>query len=139
MLLRDKAIKSWAGLPTSATNDLTPMPEGLDMKAISELYKEVHTVSHTKTRLKGNRIVNSVIDATIQRESEYTRKKSTCIEADTVFSTALESNTVIGKMPTFTGAQATRLKQKFHTEVGNSVKSVERRQKWEEHVTSLTV
>ena len=117
------------------------MPEGLDVKAISELYKEVHTVSHTRTRLKGDPIVNSVIDATIQRESEYTRKKR-CIEADPVFRTALEPNTVMGELPTFTGAQAARLKHNFHTEVGNSVKSalsVERRQKWEENVRSLTV
>ena len=64
--LTDKAIKSWAGLPPSATNALIHMPEGLDVKAISELYKEVHTVSHTRTRLKGDPIVNSVIDATIQ-------------------------------------------------------------------------
>ena len=89
------------------------MPEGLDVKAISELYKEVHTVSHTRTRLKGDPIVNSVIDATIQRESEYTRKKSTCIEAETVFKTALESNTVMGEMPTFTGAQAATLGTSF--------------------------
>lgn len=123
-------------------NALIHMPEGLDVKAISELYKEVHTVSHTRTRLKGDPIVNSVIDATIQRESEYTRKKSTCIEAETVYRTALESNTVMGEMPNFTGAQAARLKHNFHTQVGNSVKSalsVERRQKWEEHVRSLTV
>ena len=57
--LTDKAIKSWAGLPPSATNALIHMPEGLDVKSISEMYKEVHTVSHTRTRLKGNHIVNS--------------------------------------------------------------------------------
>ena len=82
------------------------MPEGLDVKAISELYKEVHTVSHTRTRLKGDPIVNSVIDATIQRESEYTRKKSTCIEAESVFRTALQSHTVLDEVPNFPGTQA---------------------------------
>ena len=75
--LTDKAIKSWAGLPPSATNALIHMPEGLDVKSISELYKEVHTVSHTRTRLRGDPIVNSAMNATIQRESEYTQKKST--------------------------------------------------------------
>ena len=48
----------------------------------------------------------------------------------------------MGEMPNFTGAQAARLKHNFHTQVGNSVKSalsVERRQKWEDHVRSLTV
>ena len=40
------------------------------------MYMEAHTVSHTRTRLKGDVIVNSVIDATLIRESEYTRKKA---------------------------------------------------------------
>ena len=140
--LTDKAIKSWAGLPPSATNALIHMPEGLDVKSISELYKEVHTVSHTRTRLRGDPIVNSAMNATIQRESEYTQKKSTCIEAETVFKVALESNTTLGQMPTFTGAEAGKLRHKFSEVVTNSVKAaldVERRQKWEEHVKSLTV
>ena len=63
------------------------MPEGLDVKSISELYMEVHTVSHTRTRVKGDPVVNSVLDATIQSESEYRRKKSTCIAAEIVFRT----------------------------------------------------
>ena len=140
--LTDKAIKSWAGLPPGATNALIHMPEGLDVKSISEMYKEVHTVSHTRTRLKGDHIVNSAINATIQRESEYTHKKSTCIEAETVYKVALESNTTLGQVPNFTGAQAGKLKHKFSEDVTNSVKAalnVERRQKWEEHVKSLTV
>ena len=106
------------------------------------MYKEVHTVSHTRTRLKGDHIVNSAINATIQRESEYTHKKSTCIEAETVYKVALESNTTLGQVPNFTGAQAGKLKHKFSEDVTNSVKAalnVERRQKWEEHVKSLTV
>ena len=45
-------------------------------------------------------------------------------------------------MPTFTGAQAGKQKHKFSEDVTNSVKAalnVERRQKWVEHVKSLTV
>ena len=45
-------------------------------------------------------------------------------------------------MPTFTGAQAGKQKHKFFEDVTNSVKAalnVERRQKWVEHVKSLTV
>ena len=44
------------------------------------MYMEAHTVSHTRTRLKGDVIVNSVIDATLTREAEYTRKKSTTLK-----------------------------------------------------------
>ena len=73
--LTDKYVKQWAGLPPSATNALLHMQIGMDIKSISEMYMEAHTVSHTRTRLKGDVIVNSVIDATLIRESEYTRKK----------------------------------------------------------------
>ena len=81
--------------------------------------------------MKGDPVVNNVLDATIQRESEYTRKKSTCIAAETVFRTALESNTVMGEMPNFTGAQAARLKHNFHTQVGNSVYSALSVERWQ--------
>ena len=57
--LTDKAIKKWSGLPPKATNALIHMQEGLDIQSISELYTETHTVSHTRTRLKGDSIVNS--------------------------------------------------------------------------------
>ena len=75
--LTDKSVKNWAGLPPSATNAILHMKEGLNFKSISELYKESHTVSHTRTRLKGDSIVNAVINASIARESVFTRKKST--------------------------------------------------------------
>ena len=74
--LTDKYVKQWAGLPPSATNALLHMHIGMDIKSISEMYMEAHTVSHTRTRLKGDVIVNSVIDATLIREAEYTRKKA---------------------------------------------------------------
>ena len=52
------------------------MPEGLNVRSISELYRETHTVSHARTRLKDDSIVNSVINSTLERESQYTRKKA---------------------------------------------------------------
>ena len=60
-----KAIKRWSGLPPSATNVLLHMQEGLGVKGISELHTEVHTVSHTRNRLKDYAVVNSAIIASI--------------------------------------------------------------------------
>ena len=118
------------------------MPEGLDIKSISELYAETHTVSHTRTRLKGDSIVNSVLDATIVRESEYTRKGSTCIQAEKRYQDALDSHTVGGEIPTSTGESSQSLRHRFNTDVSKSVKSVllvERREHWENHVKDLVV
>ena len=135
--LTDKAIKKWAGLPPSATNALIHLPIGLGVKSISELYTEVHTVSHTRTRLKGDNIVNNAIDSSIARESNFTRKKSTCVEAETRFQTALHTCTESGEIPNFEGEDAHVLKHKFDAHVSSTVKtalSVERSETWVEHV-----
>ena len=140
--LTDKAIKKWSGLPPSATNALIHMQEGLGIRSISELYKEVHAVSQTRTRLKGDNIVNNAIDCTLERESEFTRKKSTCIEAENIYQKALDSCTVLGEIPDFSGENAGALKHKFDNQVSDKVKavlSVERREKWENHVKELVV
>ena len=81
--LTDKAIKRWSGIPPSATNALIHMQEGLGIRSISELYKEVHAVGHARTRLKGDTIVNNVIDCTIERESEHKRKKTLVLKQRT--------------------------------------------------------
>ena len=145
--LTDKFIKKWAGLPPSATNAIIHMKEGLDVKSISELYTETHAVSHTRTRLKGDTTVNAVMDATLERESDFTRKKSTCTEAESSFKAAIQAHTVSdenneGHIPNFTGEQAASLKHNFDCKVSESVKSVvraESRHKWENHVKQLAV
>ena len=115
--ITDKATKKWSGLPPSATNELIHMQEGLGIKSISDLYMGIHTVSHSGTRLQGDQIVNSVIDASIQRESEYTRKKSTCVEAEATFRTALESHLVLGEVPSHTGENEAFLRHTFNEKI----------------------
>ena len=140
--LTDKYVKQWAGLPPSATNAILHMHIGMDIKSISEMYMEAHTVSHTRTRLKGDVIVNSVIDATLTREAEYTRKKSTTSEAEATFYTVLQQITPDGTIPTFTGDNANQMKHQFNTKARTEVKkhmSVENNEKWCEHVKSLCV
>ena len=118
------------------------MKEGLNVKSISELYMESHTVSHTRTRLKGDSNVNSVISSSLERESLFTRKKSTCNEAERTFLTGLHCNTVMDEIPDFTGERASVQKHQFDAKVSESVKSVlrsENREKWETHVKGLAV
>ena len=101
--LTDKFVKKWAGLPPSATNALIHMPVVMGIQSISETYMEAHAVSHTRTRLKGDTVVNSVINATLERESDYTQKKSTTTEAEITFTTVVHMNTTEGTVLTFTG------------------------------------
>ena len=86
------------------------MPVGLGYKSISELYTEVHTVSHTQTRLKGDNNVYQAFNSAIERESHFTRKKSTVVESETRFQTALSTCTAMNDIPNFTGDNAATLK-----------------------------
>ena len=118
------------------------MQEGLGIRSISEPYKEVHAVSQTRTRLKGDNIVNNAIDCTLQRESEFTRKKSTCIKAENKYLKALDSCTALGEIPDFSGENAGAFKHKFDNQVSDKVKavlSVGRRENWENHIKELVV
>jgi hypothetical protein len=140
--LTDKSVKKWAGLPPSATNAILHMKEGLNFKSISELYMESHIVSHTRTRLKADSIVNAVVDAAVARESQYTRKKSTVNEAEKEYLTGIQLNTVSDEIPEFSGEKASTLKYQFDCKVSDSVKAqlkVKNRDKWENHVKQLAV
>ena len=75
----DKAVKRWIGIPRSATNVVIHMKESLDIKSISQLYIETHTVSHIRTRLRGDSSVNNAINCTLQREGSWITKGSTAV------------------------------------------------------------
>ena len=103
---------------------------------------ESHTVSHTRTRQKGDAIVNSVIDSSVQRESGFTRKKSTCNEAEQTYQACLQSNIVLVGTEIIPGDSAAQLRHQFDTRVSDSVKDAmagEKRKKWESHVKEPAV
>jgi hypothetical protein len=140
--LTDKFVKHWAGLPRSATNAVIHLKGGLDLRSVSELYTEAHATSHARTRLKGDELINHVLDTTLQREGDYLRKKCTTLEAELMFREVLHLNSVDGEIPNYNGDRAPQLQNKFshmvHEEVKNRVR-FESQEKWEEHVRSLTV
>ena len=69
------------------------------IKNISALYLEAHTLSHTATRLKGDRKVNLALDNRLERESAYKRKKSVTVEAESIYKSAICQNTVQAEVP----------------------------------------
>ena len=95
----DQYLKKWAGLPKCATNAILHLDTALDIKNVSTLYKETHTVTHTSTRLKGDRKVNLALDNRLARESNYTRKKSITVQAEQNYLSAFGRNTVQGEIP----------------------------------------
>ena len=77
--------------------------------------------------------MNSVINATLERESDYTQKKSTTTEAEITFTTAVHIITTEGTVPTFTEEQANQHKHQFDNKVRKEVKNLlclENNKKW---------
>ena len=60
------------------------MKVGLDILTIETLYHTFHSLNHTAMRIKGDKTVNSALDNALQRESEWTRKKSTVVYLEAV-------------------------------------------------------
>ena len=50
---------------------------GVDIPSISAVYMEAHNVSHARTRLQGDVIVNHVLDHAVECESYYTCRQGT--------------------------------------------------------------
>ena len=97
--MSDQYCKKWAGLPRCATNTILHMDTALNIKKISTLYKEAHCVTHSSTRLKSDKLVNSALDNRIERESKLVRKKSITVEAEQIYQTAVSRNRIQGEIP----------------------------------------
>ena len=121
--MTDKALKKWIGVPRSATNVVIHMKQTLGIKSISQTYTEMHTVSHTRTRLKGDTTVNNATDCTLEREGGWTTKKSTAVECEALYMNAKQLNSIQGEIPTFTGEDAAKLQSQFNTKVRDTVKT----------------
>ena len=75
----NKHIKKWTGIPRSGTNLLFHMQQGLGLQSIKSLYEETHALNHSSMRLKGDEVVNSMLDNAIARESQLVRKRSSVV------------------------------------------------------------
>ena len=57
----------------------------LGIKNPSQIYKEAHTGTYAMMRLKGDNTVNHALNSRLERESSWTRKSSSVVEADKIF------------------------------------------------------
>ena len=86
----NKHIKKWSGVPRSGTNLVFHMQQGLGLHSIKSLYEETHALNHSSMRLKGDNVVNAVLDNAISRESQLVRKRSSVVQAETTHNKALD-------------------------------------------------
>ena len=74
-------------------------------------------------RMKGDKVVNAVLDNAIQRESEFTRKGSTAVREQQVHNWAMNKNCVKGEMPTFPVEVRTKETATLASQIIKSVKA----------------
>jgi hypothetical protein len=143
--MTDQYVKKWAGLPKSATNAIIHLKEGMDLRSISDLYMEVHTASHTRTRLKGDMAINHVLDSTLRREGNLSRTSGrlhTTTVAEATFQKVLSVTVPGGALPSAAGEQDRQLEVQFSHNIQTQVTSAVRAQQQlelENHVKSLTL
>ena len=116
-------LKRWSGLPPSATNLVLHMKVGLNINSIETLYHTCHSLTHSDMRIKGDRIVNATLDNAIQRESEWTQKKSTVIASEAVHTHAMNTTCLNGELPLFQDETCDKEKAKLTHKIKASVKS----------------
>lgn len=76
--LTEKYIKKWFGIPSHGANTaIVHDSKGYNIPRISDLYYECHSLAHSRSRIKGDDQVQIAIDSKIQRESQWTKQKST--------------------------------------------------------------
>ena len=93
-------------MPRSATDAVIHLKGGLGLRSISELSTETHATSHARTRLKGDKVINHVLDTTLERQGNLCEEKVHASEAEITFREVLNLSTVQVEIPNFTGERA---------------------------------
>ena len=119
--LTNKYLRKWAGMPPCTTSAIIHLRTGLDIKSISSLYEEAHCVSHARTRLLGDSLVNHALNSKINREVHQIRKKSVTVTAEKDYEQAMRLNTVGGDRPMF-GELWQREESEFNDSIREEVK-----------------
>ena len=129
--LCDRYCKTWLSMPRSATPAILHSNVGLNIKSISQLYKECHAVNHATSRVKAGKHVNEALNSKLERESTWERKGSITVYSENVLHNALQSNEAKDKV-------GPNLLKTVKNSVKKSV-SEEYNSYWSEHVKGLAV
>ena len=91
--LTRKFLKSWLTIPARGATDASIFhPNMLGAKTPSMIYKEATLNNYTLMRLKGDNIVNHVLDSRLERETNWKKKKSSIVEDNYIYTKNLELN-----------------------------------------------
>ena len=86
-VLTGKYLKNWLGIPSRGANlAIVHLPQGLNIPRLSDIYRQSQTLAYSRSRAKADHVVNHAIDSTIERESQWSRKQSTVVQSNSIYS-----------------------------------------------------
>ncbi len=65
----------------------------MSIQSVTELYHQCHTNAYVSTRMKSDKLVNYALDSKLEREGQWTRKKSTVVASDNTSKEAAATTT----------------------------------------------
>ena len=116
-------------MPQSATMAIVNTWEGLGIKSLSHLYKEVRAVAHATSRLKADKQANAALDSKVYRERQWVRKDSITVYSENILHQSCPN---IPDNPDNKYIEATKkkVKQNINKEIQDN---------WFSHIMNLTV
>ena len=131
-----KYIKRWMGIQKHGVTDASifhPLMLGIHMP--SQTYKEAHASNYAMTRLKGDTVVNHVVDSRLERESKWSKKYSTTVAVHNMWKDNIKNNkikeTQENYSPSFKEIESAKkaIQKSVQTETHNT---------WNERIRKLT-
>ena len=81
-VILDRYLKLWLGVPHRGANlAVVHDPDGLNIPTITDLYRTCHCLAYSRSRIKGDDIVNHALDRRLERESGWSRQMSFTVDA----------------------------------------------------------
>ena len=122
--LCNRYLKKWFGIPKPGTLAFIFMPNGLNIRSISDLYLECHAMTHLSIRNKSDALVNHCLDSRLERERIWVHKKSVTVRCEDIFNNV---NVNASVKPSCQKTSAKKLLSKSISDY------------WQNHVRSLAV
>ena len=135
--LAKKYLKNWLGIQTNGVSDISIFhPYMLAIKTPSQMYLEAHAGNHAMMRMKGDTLVNHVLNSRLERESQWTRKFSTISHMQQMWQNNINEGRIV---ETHENETPTRINMERAKKTMKSNVAAETMETWNNKVQKLTV
>ena len=124
--LTARYLKRWVDLPQCATRAILHSQQFLAIKTISQIYRESQSTAYISSKLKADTCVQNALESRLERESQWTHKRSTIVDCENLFQKAVEKSPENSEIET--------VKKKAKNDINEEMKDY-----WTNHLKSLVI